>query len=258
MAEAIKTISVARGYDVTRYALNCFGGAGGQHACDVADALAITTVLIHPLSSLLSAYGMGLADIAAQRAQGVDEPLRIDALAPRRGHRRGARRGGGRGGRRAGGRARERSRSIAGRNCAMRAPTRRSRFRSRRPRRCDARSRAPTKAASASSIATKAIVIEAVSAEAVGGAARLAERTRQNPSKARRLSTPFASSRAPPARPRDALLFAWGLARRECLFARSAWRRRRGRWAGADHRAASDDRRRTGLARRAHGRKTTC
>jgi 5-oxoprolinase (ATP-hydrolysing) len=81
MAEAIKTISVARGYDVTRYALNCFGGAGGQHACDVADALAITTVLIHPFSSLLSAYGMGLADIAAQRGQGVEEPLRSDALA---------------------------------------------------------------------------------------------------------------------------------------------------------------------------------
>src|SRR3984957_16774096 len=80
MAKAIKTISVARGYDVTRYALNCFGGAGGQHACDVADALAISTVLIHPFSSLLSAYGMGLADIAAQRAQGVDEPLRIEAL----------------------------------------------------------------------------------------------------------------------------------------------------------------------------------
>jgi 5-oxoprolinase (ATP-hydrolysing) len=80
MAEAIKTISVARGYDVTRYALNCFGGAGGQHACDVADALMISTVLIHPFSSLLSAYGMGLADITAQRAQGVDEPLRLDAL----------------------------------------------------------------------------------------------------------------------------------------------------------------------------------
>ena len=80
MAEAIKTISVARGYDVTRYALNCFGGAGGQHACGVADALSISTVLIHPLSSLLSAYGMGLADIAAQRAQGVDEPLDFLAL----------------------------------------------------------------------------------------------------------------------------------------------------------------------------------
>ncbi len=81
MAEAIKRISVARGYDVTRYALNCFGGAGGQHACDVADALAITTVLIHPSSSLLSAYGMGLADISAHRAQGVEEPLSQAALA---------------------------------------------------------------------------------------------------------------------------------------------------------------------------------
>ena len=81
MAEAIKTISVARGYDVTRYALNCFGGAGGQHACDVADALAITTVLIHPLSSLLSAYGMGLADIRAQRAHGLEETLDEEALA---------------------------------------------------------------------------------------------------------------------------------------------------------------------------------
>jgi len=81
MAEAIKKISVARGYDVTRYALNCFGGAGGQHACDVADALAIETVLIHPLSSLLSAYGMGLADIRAHREQGVDEPLGDEAAA---------------------------------------------------------------------------------------------------------------------------------------------------------------------------------
>ncbi len=81
MAEAIKKISVARGYDVTRYALNCFGGAGGQHACDVADALAIKTVLIHPLSSLLSAYGMGLADIGANRSQGVEEPLSEQALA---------------------------------------------------------------------------------------------------------------------------------------------------------------------------------
>ena len=60
MANAIKKISVQRGYDVTRYTLNCFGGAGGQHACLVADALGMTTVLIHPYSSLLSAYGMGL------------------------------------------------------------------------------------------------------------------------------------------------------------------------------------------------------
>ncbi len=75
MAEAIKKVSVARGYDVTRYALNCFGGAGGQHACAVADALAMETVLLHPLSSLLSAYGMGLADIRSVRQQGIEEPL---------------------------------------------------------------------------------------------------------------------------------------------------------------------------------------
>src|SRR5580692_1367270 len=80
MAEAIKKISVARGHDVTRYALNCFGGAGGQHACDVADSLAIGTVLIHPLSSLLSAYGMGLADIGAHRGQGVDGTLSDETL----------------------------------------------------------------------------------------------------------------------------------------------------------------------------------
>ncbi len=59
MAQAIKAVSVRRGYDVTRYALNSFGGAGGQHACLVADALGMTTVLLHPFSGLLSAYGMG-------------------------------------------------------------------------------------------------------------------------------------------------------------------------------------------------------
>jgi 5-oxoprolinase (ATP-hydrolysing) len=75
MANAIKKISVQRGYDVTRYALNCFGGAGGQHACLVADALGMTRVLIHPLSSLLSAYGMGLADIRSVRQQAIEEPL---------------------------------------------------------------------------------------------------------------------------------------------------------------------------------------
>ena len=75
MANAIKKISVARGYDVTRYALNCFGGAGGQHACLVADSLGMKTVLIHPLSGLLSAYGMGLADIRATRQQAVEEPF---------------------------------------------------------------------------------------------------------------------------------------------------------------------------------------
>jgi 5-oxoprolinase (ATP-hydrolysing) len=81
MANAIKKISVQRGYDVTRYALNCFGGAGGQHACLVADALGMTKVLIHPFSSLLSAYGMGLADIRATRQQAIEEPLADQALA---------------------------------------------------------------------------------------------------------------------------------------------------------------------------------
>ena len=81
MANAIKKISVQRGYDVTRYALNCFGGAGGQHACSVADSLGMTRVLIHPFSSLLSAYGMGLADIRASREQAIELPYGAKALA---------------------------------------------------------------------------------------------------------------------------------------------------------------------------------
>jgi 5-oxoprolinase (ATP-hydrolysing) len=81
MANAIKKISVQRGYDITGYALNCFGGAGGQHACLVADALGMTKVLIHPHSSLLSAYGMGLADIRATRQQAIERPFDAKALA---------------------------------------------------------------------------------------------------------------------------------------------------------------------------------
>jgi 5-oxoprolinase (ATP-hydrolysing) len=75
MANAIKKISVARGYDVTRYTLQCFGGAGGQHACLVADALGMTQVLVHPLAGVLSAYGMGLADRNLIREQSVEQPL---------------------------------------------------------------------------------------------------------------------------------------------------------------------------------------
>ncbi|MBC8013940.1 MAG: hydantoinase B/oxoprolinase family protein, partial [Methyloceanibacter sp.] len=71
MANAIKTISVQRGYDVTEYVLNSFGGAGGQHACLVADALGIEAVLIHPLSGVLSAFGMGLASLSATRTRSV-------------------------------------------------------------------------------------------------------------------------------------------------------------------------------------------
>ncbi|WP_292870002.1 hydantoinase B/oxoprolinase family protein [Mesorhizobium sp.] len=75
MANAIKKISVQRGYDVTGYLLNCFGGAGGQHACLVADALGMEAVLIHPFSGLLSAYGIGLASVFASRQQALLKPL---------------------------------------------------------------------------------------------------------------------------------------------------------------------------------------
>ena len=81
MANAIKSISVRRGYDVTGYTLNCFGGAGGQHACLVADALGITRVMIHPLAGVLSAYGMGLADVRALRDRAVEVRLDTDGSA---------------------------------------------------------------------------------------------------------------------------------------------------------------------------------
>ncbi|WP_372824581.1 hydantoinase B/oxoprolinase family protein [Polaromonas sp.] len=80
MANAIKKISVARGYDVTRYTLQCFGGAGGQHACLVADALGMTRVFVHPLAGVLSAYGMGLADQNVIREQAVELRLSEQAL----------------------------------------------------------------------------------------------------------------------------------------------------------------------------------
>jgi len=75
MANAIRKISVARGHDVTTYALACFGGAGGQHACRIADELGMDTVLVHPLASLLSAYGIGLAPVKAIRERSMVVPL---------------------------------------------------------------------------------------------------------------------------------------------------------------------------------------
>ena len=80
MANAIKKISVARGYDVTRYTLQCFGGAGGQHACQVADALGMERVLVHPMAGVLSAYGMGLADQNVMREQAVGKLLADENL----------------------------------------------------------------------------------------------------------------------------------------------------------------------------------
>jgi 5-oxoprolinase (ATP-hydrolysing) len=215
MAEAIKTISVARGYDVTRYALNCFGGAGGQHACDVADALAITTVLIHPFSSLLSAYGMGLADIAAQRGQGVDEPLnegglaRVGAVAGRladaaiaevvsqgvarqaiKVHARGQLRYAG-------------SDTTIEVKLATPAAMRRA-FERAHKGRFGFIDRA------------KAIVIEAVSAEAVGGAALLAERARPGPRLDARAPEPVERQSSSGAGPQPA--------RTTRFFSHGAWR----------------------------------
>jgi 5-oxoprolinase (ATP-hydrolysing) len=78
MANAIKKISIARGHDVTRYTLTCFGGAGGQHACLVADALGIERIQIHPLAGVLSAYGIGLADVTVLREETFGAPLGED------------------------------------------------------------------------------------------------------------------------------------------------------------------------------------
>ncbi|MDB9445135.1 hydantoinase/oxoprolinase family protein [Anabaena sp. CS-542/02] len=80
MANAIKKISLQRGYDVTQYVLCCFGGAGGQVACLIADTLGIKQVFLHPYAGVLSAYGMGLADVRATRVAGVEQPLNQDLI----------------------------------------------------------------------------------------------------------------------------------------------------------------------------------
>ncbi|WP_404383854.1 hydantoinase B/oxoprolinase family protein [Caenispirillum salinarum] len=81
MANAIKKISVQRGYDVSEYTLACFGGAGGQHACLVADTLGMNSVFIHPYAGVLSAYGMGLADLRAMRERSLEVKLSDAAMA---------------------------------------------------------------------------------------------------------------------------------------------------------------------------------
>ncbi|WP_417232247.1 hydantoinase B/oxoprolinase family protein [Brevundimonas sp.] len=81
MAEAIKAISIQRGHDVSGYVLNSFGGAGGQHACMVADALGMTRVMLHPLAGVLSAYGMGLAAVRTIREETVAAPLESGQIA---------------------------------------------------------------------------------------------------------------------------------------------------------------------------------
>jgi 5-oxoprolinase (ATP-hydrolysing) len=81
MANAVKRISVTRGHDVSGYTLQCFGGAGGQHACLVADALSMQKVFIHPMAGVLSAYGMGLADQIALRETAIEQELNPPGLA---------------------------------------------------------------------------------------------------------------------------------------------------------------------------------
>jgi 5-oxoprolinase (ATP-hydrolysing) len=81
MANAIKKISLQRGYDVTEYVLCCFGGAGGQVACLIADTLGMKKIFLHPYAGVLSAYGMGLADVRAIKEVGVEQPL-SQALIP--------------------------------------------------------------------------------------------------------------------------------------------------------------------------------
>ena len=80
MAQAIKQVSIQKGHDPARHALQCFGGAGGQHACLVADALGMDTVFIHPFAGVLSAYGMGLADQSVIREAAVEAPLSADGM----------------------------------------------------------------------------------------------------------------------------------------------------------------------------------
>ncbi len=75
MANAIKKVSVARGYDATQYTLQCFGGAAGQHACLIADAVGITRIFIHPYAGVLSAYGLGLADVTTIASLTIEQPL---------------------------------------------------------------------------------------------------------------------------------------------------------------------------------------
>jgi len=80
MANAIKRVSIRRGFDPAEFTLCCFGGAGGQHACQVAEQLGIHSILIHPLAGVLSAYGMGVAPLRTYRQRTVEQPLNQDVL----------------------------------------------------------------------------------------------------------------------------------------------------------------------------------
>ena len=236
MANAIKKISVQRGYDVTRYALNCFGGAGGQHACLVADALGMTKVLIHPFSSLLSAYGMGLADIRATRQQAIELAFGAKALAGIK--REGARLG------------KEAKTEVAGQG----VPAGKIKIFVRAHIRYAGTDTALVVAAGSAPAMQRAfekahkarfgfidrskqMVVEAVSVEAVGGGAKFSERA----GKATRAKLPK------PAR-RTQFFSAGRMAQGQCLYARPAQDRRARARRRHHHRAAPDHRGRAGLA----------
>ena len=146
MANAIKHISVERGYDVTEYTLCCFGGAGGQHACLVADALGMTRVLLHPLAGVLSAYGMGLADVRALKQQAVEARLCRRGAGRGRGGARRARGGGARRRRGAG-----HSRRRASRRAHAARQVRRHRHDARDRRRATCRRSSPSSSAATGS-----------------------------------------------------------------------------------------------------------
>ena len=260
MANAIKKISLQRGYDVTRYALNCFGGAGGQHACLVADALGMTKVLIHPFSSLLSAYGMGLADIRATRQQAVEEPFGDAVLASIA---------------TVGGRLGEDARSevigqgvapeavtvhvrahirYAGTDMALVVPAYLGRLRREprssgsppRRRRNDAgKMKSAFEAAHKSRFGfideTKELVVEAVSVEAIGGGAKFTEPV-----------LPTTGDSLPPPTRRTQFYSRRPMARGHGLYPRAALARPRGGRSRHHHRAAPDHRGRGRLARQHH------
>ena len=245
MANAIKHISVQRGYDVTEYTLCCFGGAGGQHACLVADALGMTRVLLHPLAGVLSAYGMGLADVRALRQQAVE--ARLDRRRARGG--RADVRGAGGGGARARSprRASPPRASTRSARCtsSTRAPTRRSRRRSARTRRSVvAEFERRYRAQYGFLMPGKPLVIEAVAVEAIGRAQAVERRARR---RSRRAPAPLAPLAA------NAHLHRGRVPRRRrsTTATRPAPGRRRRR-PGGDPRGERDDGRRAGLARDAH------
>ena len=175
MANAIKTISVQRGYDVTEYVLNSFGGAGGQHACLVADALGIKSVLIHPLSGVLSAFGMGLASLSATRTRTVLSALDEEGLAALAEDPRAARSRGEAGAHAPRRRQRRHRDQRPSRISVMPAPTARFPFRWRACAACALCSRSRIRQRFGFISPEKDIEIEAIEVEAKGGGEPVAE-----------------------------------------------------------------------------------